>query len=204
MRRPAFIARQAARPTGVLGRALTAIMALETRAMNDDVLRRLAVAPGERILEIGFGHGRTLLRAARANPEARFAGIDHAADLVAALARRSAPLIEAGRLELRAGESSGLPWPDGSFDGAYAVHTIYFWPAPERDLAEARRVLRTGGRLLLGFRERTAEAEAAFPAPTYQFRSAGEVVDLLKAAGMAASLVRGPSPGLWIAEGVVP
>jgi len=144
--------------------------------------------------------GGRLLRAARANPEARFAGIDHAADLVAALARRSAPLIEAGRLELRTGESSGLPWPDGSFDGAYAVHTIYFWPAPERDLAEARRVLRTGGRLLLGFRERTAEAEAAFPAPTYRFRSADEVVDLLKAAGMAASLVKGPSPGLWIAR----
>ena len=42
-------------------------MAMETRALNDEVLRHLAIAPRERILEIGFGHGRTLERAARAH-----------------------------------------------------------------------------------------------------------------------------------------
>src|SRR6185295_1059533 len=72
VRRPVFIARQAERPTGLLGRALGAIMALETRSLNDEVLQRLAIAPSERILEIGFGHGRTLERAARASTGARF------------------------------------------------------------------------------------------------------------------------------------
>src|SRR6185503_4319753 len=52
VRRPTFIARQAGRPSGLFGRALGAIMAIETRSLNDEVLRRLAVAPGERILEI--------------------------------------------------------------------------------------------------------------------------------------------------------
>jgi ubiquinone/menaquinone biosynthesis C-methylase UbiE len=200
MRRPKFIARQAERPSGLLGRALGAIMALETRGLNDEALHRLTVSPGERILEIGFGHGRTLERAARANAEAHFAGIDHGGDMVAALARRCAALVEAGRLELRTGDSGDLPWPDGSFDGAFAVHTIYFWQHPGRDLAEIHRVLRRGGRFLLGFRERTPEAEAALPAPIYHLRSPDEVAGLLSAAGFVPVLFPAATPGLWLAE----
>jgi ubiquinone/menaquinone biosynthesis C-methylase UbiE len=200
MQRPAFIARQASLPTGLLGRALGAIMAMETRALNDQVLRQLAIVPGERILEIGFGHGRTLERAAKAHPEARFAGIDHASDVVTALARRCAALVEGGRLELIAGDSRALPWPDGSFDGVFAVHTIYFWRQAERDLAEVRRVLQPGGRLVIAFRERTPEAEAAFPPDIYLFRSKEEVTDLLRAVGLSATLSAGPRPDLWVAE----
>jgi ubiquinone/menaquinone biosynthesis C-methylase UbiE len=200
VRRPVFIARQAERPTGLLGRALGAIMALETRSLNNEVLRRLAIAPGERILEIGFGHGRTLERAAKATIGARFAGIDHAEDMVAAVARRAHRLVEAGRLELRAGDSGTLPWPDATFDGAYAVHTIYFWQDPGRHLAEARRVLRPGGRLVLGFRERTPEVEAGLPPEIYHLRSCGEVLALLAASGLDPSASRDRGPGLWIVE----
>jgi ubiquinone/menaquinone biosynthesis C-methylase UbiE len=200
MRRPVFIARQAERPSGLLGRALGVIMALETRSLNDEVLHRLAIAPGERILEIGFGHGRTIERAARATTGARFAGIDHAEDMVAALARRAHRLVEAGRLELRAGDSSSLPWPDATFDGAYAVHTIYFWQDPARHFSEVRRVLRPGGRLALGFRERTPEVEAAVPPEIYRLRSSDEVLALLTAAGLDPSASRGRGPGLWVVE----
>ena len=200
MRRPVFIARQAERPTGLLGRALAAIMAVETRSINDEVLRHLAIAPGERILEIGFGHGRTLERAAKATAEARFAGIDHAEDMVAAVARRAHRLVEAGRLEVRAGDSSALPWPDATFDGAYAVHTIYFWEDPGRHLAEVRRVLRPGGRLVLGFRERAPEVEARVPAQIYHLRSCDEVLTLLTAAGLEPAASRGRGPGLWVVE----
>jgi SAM-dependent methyltransferase len=199
MRRPTFVARQAARPSGLLGRALGAIMALETRSLNDEVLRRLAIAPGERILEIGFGHGRTLERAIAANPEATFAGIDHAGDMVAALGRRCARAVHAGRLEVREGSSDALPWPDASFDGAFAVHTLYFWKRPEQHLAEIHRVLRPGGRFVLGFRERAPKVEAAFPSDIYAFRSRDDVEALLGAAGFQSSLSPASGPGLWIA-----
>jgi ubiquinone/menaquinone biosynthesis C-methylase UbiE len=203
MQRPTFIARQAARPSGLVGRVVGAVMAKETRALNDEVLRRMAIAPGERILEVGFGHGRTLERAIEANPEARFAGIDHAEDMVAAVARRCASLVEAGRLELRAGDSQALPWADGSFQGVFAVHTLYFWRRAERDLHEFRRVLGHEGRLILGFRERSPEAEAAFPSEIYRFRSPEEVAALLSASGLTPAFSPGPSPGLWLAEGRV-
>lgn len=200
MRRLVFMARQAEKPSGFLGRALGAIMAIETRSLNDEVLRRLAPAAGERILEVGFGHGRTLERAVTAHAETRFSGIDHAADMVAALSRRARRLIDSGHLEVRAGDSAALPWPDATFDGAFAVHTIYFWPAPERDLGEIRRVLRSGGRLVLGFRERTREAEAALPAEVYTLRSAAEIARLVETVGFVPSLTAGPAKGLSVLE----
>jgi SAM-dependent methyltransferase len=176
MRRPPFIARQAARPRGLLGRALGAILALETRALNDEILRRLAIASGERILEIGFGHGRTLERAAKKQPGASFAGIDHAGDMVAALGRRCKALVAAGRLDLR------------------------FWRDPGRNLSEMRRVLRRSGRLLLGFRERTPEVKAALPPEIYTLRSRDEVIALLAAAGFEPTASPGPGRGLWVVE----
>jgi SAM-dependent methyltransferase len=42
--------------------------------------------------------------------------------------------------------------PDNTADAIIGVHTIYFWPDPPATLAEAARVLRPGGRLVLAFR----------------------------------------------------
>ena len=175
-------------------------MAVETRAVNDEVLRHLAAAPGERILEIGFGHGRTLERAANANPGARFAGIDHAEDMVAALAHRARRLIQEGRLELRAGNSSALPWPDATFDGVFAVHTIYFWQDAARHLSEIHRVLRSRGRLVLAYMDRTPEVEALAPPDIYHLRSRDEVRALLATAGFELSESAGPGRNMWIAD----
>jgi hypothetical protein len=89
------------------------------------------------------------------------------------------------------------PEPDESmqFDAAFTVHTLYFWPEPERQLAEAHRVLRAGGRLVLGFRERTDDAVRRFPPPTYRFDSTDEVTAMLSRAGFAAPEIRSASAG---------
>jgi hypothetical protein len=57
MRRPDFIARQSGQPSGWLGRLLLRLMAHETRGLNGEVVAALAPAEGDRILEVGFGHG---------------------------------------------------------------------------------------------------------------------------------------------------
>jgi ubiquinone/menaquinone biosynthesis C-methylase UbiE len=195
VKRPGFIARQAGHPDGFLGRLLLGVMARETARFNDEVLDTVAIAPAEHILEIGFGHGRTLLAAAERAPDARFAGIDIADTAVRAAERRCRALVAAGRLDLRVGDGRELPWPDATFDAAFTVHTMYFWPEPERQLAEAHRVLRPGGRLVLGFRERTEDAVRRFPPPTYRFYSTDEVMALLSRAGFTAPEVRNASAG---------
>ena len=195
MRRPGFIARQAGRPAGLLGRVLVSLMARETRDLNEEVLRELALTAGERVLEVGFGHGRTLLRAAELAPHAQLAGIDVSPEACRVAARAADALVAQGRLELRTGSSADLPWADASFDKAYSVHTIYFWDDPARHLRELRRVLGRHATLLLGFRERSERAIADFPSPTYRFYSSEEVAALLADAGFHAVGVAAATAG---------
>jgi ubiquinone/menaquinone biosynthesis C-methylase UbiE len=201
MRRPSFIARQSGHPAGLLGRLLLSVMARETARFNAEILDVLDLRDGEHVLELGYGHGRTLVDAAARAQGSRFSGIDVAPTAAKAAARRCRDLIAAGRLDLRAGDGASLPWQANSFDAAFSVHTIYFWPEPAQQLHELRRVLGAGGRLVLGFRERSDEAMAQFPAPTYRFYSTDEVVALLADADIRCLEMRASTagPGLWIA-----
>jgi ubiquinone/menaquinone biosynthesis C-methylase UbiE len=201
MRRPSFIARQAGHPAGLLGRLLLGVMARETARFNDEILDVLQVGDTEHVLELGYGHGRTLADAAALAPGARFSGIDVAATAAKVAARRCRDLIAASRLDLRAGDGASLPWPADSFDAAFSVHTMYFWPEPMQQLRELRRVLRVGARLVLGFRERSEQALAQFPAPTYRFYSTDEVAALLVNADLGKIEMRASATasGLWLA-----
>jgi len=195
VRRPGFLARQAGHPDGLLGRLLLGVMARETARFNAEVLDAVAIGADEHILEIGFGHGRTLAIAAERAADARFAGIDIAATAVRSAERRCRALVEAGRLDLRVGDGLVLPWFDATFDAAFTVHTLYFWSDPERQLAEVRRVLRPGGRLVLGFRERTDDAIRRFPPPTYRFYTTEEVAAMLASAGFEAAQIHEAGAG---------
>jgi SAM-dependent methyltransferase len=205
MRRPSFIARQAGHPAGLLGRLLLGVMARETARFNAEILDALNAGNDEHVLELGYGHGRTLVDAAARAPGARFSGIDVSPAAAKAAARRCRALIVAGRVDVQVYDGAALPWVADTFDAAFSVHTIYFWPRPAQQFRELRRVLRAGARLVLGFRERSDEAIAQFPAPTYRFYSADEVAALLTDAGFAnvdiSSATSGPGLRIALARG---
>jgi hypothetical protein len=69
MRRPEFIARQSSRPRGLVGRLLGHVMAIETASLNSQALELLGLQPSDRLLEVGFGHGRTIRLAAAQVPQ---------------------------------------------------------------------------------------------------------------------------------------
>lgn len=93
--------------------------------------------------------------------------------------------IEVGRAEVSLASSAKIPYADGRFDAVLAVHVVYFWHEPLADLAEIRRVLRPGGRVLLTYRPRDEQAIAALPANVYALRSVDEIETLLAEAGFA-------------------
>lgn len=183
MRRPEFIARQSGCPSGLLGRLIGSIMATETAAANDAVVAALALQPTDRVLEIGFGHGRTLDRVGHQLTAGFAAGVDLSETMVRMAARRCRDLISAGRVTLHQGDSTRLPFSAGHFNKAYAVHTLYFWSQPEEHLREIHRVLCSGGRLALGFHTDEAPGVRDFPETVYRFYSQAEVRMLLQAAG---------------------
>jgi ubiquinone/menaquinone biosynthesis C-methylase UbiE len=77
-----------------------------------------------------------------------------------------------------------LPYADRSFDKVLSVDTLYFWPDLLRPLAEMRRVLACGGRLVVAYRS-DASAPRSFPGSVYHFRYQVQVVGALRAAGFS-------------------
>jgi SAM-dependent methyltransferase len=143
---------QFANPRGLGGWLAGWLMARKNAAMNDAAVLALAPAPGDRVLEIGFGHGRTVARLADRATRGLVAGVDPSEVMLAMASRRNRRAIREGRVELRRGDAAALPFPDAHFDRVLAVNSVQFWPGPDRSLAEVRRVLRPGGVLLLGIR----------------------------------------------------
>ena len=149
MSKPEWIARQSSHPRGWLGAIVSRVMVRDTARVNDAALASVAADTGEAILEIGCGAGRSLQRLAAKCPASSFAGIDPSAVMLAAARRRNAAPIAAGRVQVQAGVADAIPFADGSFDAAFSVHTLYFWPDLAAGLKEIRRVLRDTGRVLL-------------------------------------------------------
>ena len=202
MRRPEFIARQSGHPSGLLGKVIGWVMERETAEQNDAALAALAVNPGDRILEIGFGHGRTLERLVAAAPAGLVAGLDHSSEMYATARRRCAPLLASGRLDLHLGNSRAIPYPDAHFDRVLAVHTLYFWDSPTEHLRELRRVMKGNGVCVLGFRPKEDPHAASFPGAVYKFYSREAVRDLLFDVGFASIDISERVPGLVLARAV--
>jgi len=198
MRRPEFIARQSGKPEGLLGRIIAFIMERETVEQNRRALAALEIEDGDDVLELGYGHGRTLEAIGALTPSGRIAGIDHSEEMHDLASRRCDALLGAGRVDLRAGDTRRLPYPDRSFSRALAVHLLYFWSDPLEHLREVHRVLRDGGRFVIAFRDKSDPGAADFPPPLYTFYETGMVRRLLAEAGFRATETVDDSPGFTI------
>ena len=112
------------------------------------LLEALAPSAGDAVLDIGTGPGLLACELAEAvAPTGRVHGIDPS-EAMLALARSRAS-VPAGRLEFSAGVANVLPFPDASFDIVTSTQVYEYLTDLAGALAEAHRVLRPGGRLLV-------------------------------------------------------
>lgn len=183
MKRPEFIARLARHPSGLLGRLLARLMAAETAPENEFGLRLLDLQADDAFLEIGFGHGKSLGKAATIVQRGFLAGVDLSPDMLRMAARNNRDFLAKGNMELKQADSAGIPYEDQRFTKLFSVNTIYFWSDPNADFREIFRVLKNGARFVLGFHLRDDRVLAEFPPSIYRFYSLDEVEAYLRKAG---------------------
>jgi arsenite methyltransferase len=175
------LSRQLGRPSGWFGRRVMGqLLNKGNQRFLDDAVEALAPSSGERIVDVGFGGGHALdLIRARVAP-ARPAGVEI-----------SAVMIEQGRarwgdaVDLHLADVAAMPFQDASVDGLISVNTIYFWPDPAAALREIRRVLRPGGRVVLGVRRKAFLLLSPVSWFGFKLYSVRQLEQLLRAAGFA-------------------
>ena len=110
----------------------------------------VGVRPGDRVLEIGPGTGLQALHiASQLGPSGRLDIVDIQQEMLDHVMSRAAEkaldIVHPHRADARE-----LPFEDRTFDAVYLVTALGEIPEPDRVLAAAARVLKPGGRLVVG------------------------------------------------------
>ncbi|MBF6065191.1 methyltransferase domain-containing protein [Nocardia terpenica] len=121
------------------------------------ILAGLGLSGDERLLDLGCGRGAVLLAAAKLLPRGRAIGVDvwraDQTDNSAQVTLSNAALENvADRVEVQTADITRLPFEDNSFDvivSSLVIHNIASRAGRQQAVAEAARVLRPGGRLVI-------------------------------------------------------
>lgn len=176
-----WAASQLAFPRGLGGRWAAEVMNRSNAVLSEWCAEKLELAATDHVMELGFGGGAglpSLLKRAF-----RVEGVDRSTDMVRMGMARWAKEIASSKLALGEGDLAQLPFADANFQAALSVNTVYFWPDPEQGARELYRVLRPGGRLVLGLRAGALTKAAGLEAHGFRIWTKEELIALLHGAG---------------------
>ena len=141
------IATQFGKPTGLLGNLAGFIMA--SRSSNVErcnwAVSLLNLQPTDRVLEIGFGPGISILKMSEIVEEGVIWGIDHSDIMLKQASKRNKEAISSERVKLLLNSVSNLPSFEEPLDKILDINTFQFWENPIEDLKNLREHLRSGG-----------------------------------------------------------
>jgi SAM-dependent methyltransferase len=140
---------QCSQPSGWLGRLNLWRMNKSHSKLTDWGLGHVSIQSHDTILDIGCGGGRTVSKLAAIATQGRVVGVDYSETSVETSSKTNVKWIDTGRVEIRQGSVSQLPFADSVFDLITAVETHFWWPNLPNDLREVFRVIKPGGMLIL-------------------------------------------------------
>ncbi|MFH0960620.1 MAG: class I SAM-dependent methyltransferase [Pseudomonadota bacterium] len=136
-------------PTGPLGRYVAEQMNQGHEPLTLWGLTKIKIASNSVILDVGCGGGKTVSKLAHLAPRGRVYGIDISSDMVEYSKKVNKKLIDQNRVQIVEGAVEKMSFPDNYFDLVTAFETYFFWINFLGAINEIKRVLRSGGRLLL-------------------------------------------------------
>jgi ubiquinone/menaquinone biosynthesis C-methylase UbiE len=152
---PKFLSKQARKPSGWFGRVVMSRLFNKGNAdLNDLVKDLLELQEQDSVLEIGFGPGTLIHQMAQITTQGVVEGIDFSETMLTLASETNKQFIASGRVKLQRGNCNAMPYSDESFDKVCTANTIYFWENPNETFKEIFRVVKSGGKLVVGFRDK--------------------------------------------------
>ncbi len=108
------------------------------------MLRRLALRPGDKVLDVGCGTGALLQAVARAFPGVVLAGVDLSSEMLGVARSKIGCSVK-----LRQGRAETLPFESEAFDIVVSTSLLHYLRAPDDALREMKRVLKPGGQVIV-------------------------------------------------------
>lgn len=174
-------------PSGFFGSSVaTRFLNLISHCIIKESIQILEPQPHDKILDIGFGGGKSLSILLRKNATLQLYGVEPSQAALKHARKKFRLAIQSQRLLLKEGAVSQLDFPENFFDKVMSINTIYFWTNPQADIQEIKRVLAAGGRIVIAHRSKKSMQQRPFQNYGYQLYEAQEVINLLKQAGFQA------------------
>jgi ubiquinone/menaquinone biosynthesis C-methylase UbiE len=147
---------QFAKPRGFFGRIVGIILANRGSNVrrNRWTVGLLALAPRDRVLEIGSGPGVALKACLKRLKEGAAVGVDHSDVMIAAARRRNARAVRQKRLKLVQGTIDTLPPDEPPFDKIFSINVIQFLADKRGFITACARHLSPNGVLATAFQPR--------------------------------------------------
>jgi ubiquinone/menaquinone biosynthesis C-methylase UbiE len=182
------LARQLGHPSGLRGRFVARALNRANLALVNGSVTASGVGPGQDAADIGFGGGvglRALLDATA--PSGTVHGVDISTTMVEQAQRAYAAECRAGRLHLATGSMLELPLADASLDAVITANTVYFLGDDDVGPAfrEIVRVLRSGGRAVVGISDPDDMAKMPVTSHGFHLRPVDELLDAMNQAGFS-------------------
>lgn len=179
------LASQLGNPRGTAGRLVARMLNKGNLGLISSAIAAAGPRPGDSAADVGFGGGIGLpLLLDAVGTDGRVYGVDRSEPMVRRAERTNRRAVGAGRLELRAGSMTSLPLADASLDAVISTNTVYFIDDIATAFAEFARVLRPGGRLVLGVGDPDMMADIPFTKHGFRIRPIAELTETLAAAGL--------------------
>ncbi|AKK30289.1 class I SAM-dependent methyltransferase [Mycobacterium sp. EPa45] len=176
------LARQLGEPTGFAGRVVGRLLNRGNRSIVLAAVAATGCGPGSDVADIGFGGGVGLdILLDREGTTVH--GVEMSETMLAEATRRFSDHISRGRLRLYSGRMEDLPLEDSALDAIISTNTIYFVPDLAAAMSELARVLRPGGRLVLGIGDPDQMAKMPFTRHGFRLRPLDDVVPIIREAG---------------------
>ena len=149
------------------------------------MLEELALEPFEDMLDVGCGTGAVLELLHGEYPGKHLTGLDLTPKMIEAACAK-----QLGNVRFVVGDAEALPFEPQSFDAVLCSNSFHHYPHPERFFAEAARVLRPGGRLIL--RDYTSSDFVVWLMNTFELPLARSRVTVMSGSARCPSFARSP------------